>query len=103
MKRKREDRQVEVQYITRALKPVQIKRYRIKCPMCPEWFFSKRSDAIYCSGRCRSRAFRERDKDRRHFAKMQEVEPLFDSPLQRQFFETTDDHGRAYLVTADQL
>lgn len=80
MKRKRQERierRVEIQYVTRALVPVKIKRYHILCPMCGEWFFAKRSDAICCSGRCRSRAFRERHEDAEHHRRMQETEPLF--------------------------
>jgi ribosomal protein S27AE len=38
----------------------RVRRDIPKCPVCGEAFLSKRSDARYCSGRCRTRAWRSR-------------------------------------------
>lgn len=63
------------------LQPVVRSSYEVLCMACGEWFPASRSDARYCSGRCRSRAFRRRQKERRDLVKMQKTEPLFDRPL----------------------
>jgi hypothetical protein len=61
--------------------PILKTTYVMTCPECGQRFHASRCDAIYCSSRCRVRAWRRRQRDRKHTLEMQEIEPLFDRPL----------------------
>jgi len=63
------------------LEPVYQTTYEVFCIMCGDWFTARRSDAKWCSTRCRSRAWRRRQADRRPLEKMVRTEPLFEDPL----------------------
>lgn len=66
---------------TRKLIPKYDHWWRHTCAECGGQFMARRSDAIYCSGRCRARAWRRRCKDRAALIEMQKTERLFDRPL----------------------
>lgn len=64
------------------LVPVHEVVYDCECWQCHAPFTSKRPDARYDSHACRSKAYRERLKDRRALLDMQaNGEGIFDSPL----------------------
>lgn len=63
------------------LQPVTKTTYEVMCGVCGGWFAAHRSDARWCSGKCRSKAWRMRQKDRKYLAELVKREHLFDSPL----------------------
>jgi hypothetical protein len=47
--------------------------YKRKCDQCGRIFYAARPKAMYCSGRCKVAAFRERHSDQLIYAQMEKL------------------------------